>query len=237
MPVSEPYKAIFVHIPKTGGTSIEFALGMHGAITDIGIQPYQKQQKDYHTLFGKGLQHLTAVEIFYIISTRSNKRFSASGIYLKILRLLNLKIIIHELQKISKDYYVFTIVRNPYDRLVSQLAWSEGKWFEGKQLEIDLFRESTKRIFSRPPNRIPERLKPQYTYIFFKENKLVDDVYHYEDFKAVSTRLNTRFNLHVEIPLRMKSYHLPWEEYYNEELKEMVSDYYHKDFKLFGYEK
>ena len=143
MPISEKYKTIFIHIPKTGGTSVESALGMHGNKTDVGIHPYQNQRRNYPTLFGKGLQHLTAREIFYLLARRSKARNSALRSCLKIINWM--KSIYTEPQiiykNIRKEYYVFTIVRNPYDRLVSQMAWSEGKWVEGRQLEADIFKE------------------------------------------------------------------------------------------------
>ena len=36
MPISYKHNCIFVHIPKCAGTSIEFALGMHGDPKNIG---------------------------------------------------------------------------------------------------------------------------------------------------------------------------------------------------------
>ena len=54
MPISSDYNCIFVHIPKTAGTSIEAALGMHGDLKKIGILPNPDQKKDTSLLFGNG---------------------------------------------------------------------------------------------------------------------------------------------------------------------------------------
>lgn len=63
MPISSKYNCIFVHIPKTAGTSIEAALGMHGDLKTIGILPQTNQKKDTSRLFGDYLQHYTAMQI------------------------------------------------------------------------------------------------------------------------------------------------------------------------------
>ncbi len=63
MPISSDYNCIFVHIPKTAGTSIEAALGMHGDIKTIGVLPQTNQKKDTSLLFGDYLQHYTAMQI------------------------------------------------------------------------------------------------------------------------------------------------------------------------------
>lgn len=63
MPISHKHKCIFVHIPKTAGTSIEAALGMHGDKPNIGVIPYLNQEEDRYHFFGKNLQHYTALQI------------------------------------------------------------------------------------------------------------------------------------------------------------------------------
>ena len=63
MPISHKHNCIFIHIPKTAGTSIEASLGMHGDLDYVGIKPYINQRKNQDTLFGVGLQHLTALQV------------------------------------------------------------------------------------------------------------------------------------------------------------------------------
>jgi hypothetical protein len=92
MPVSTQYNCVFVHIPKTGGTSIEKALGLFG----------EWQKEDKKKLFGL-IQSVNLIEKNYL----SN-----------FLQHLSLQEIIQQ-QPIVKDYYTFSFVRNPWDRMVS----------------------------------------------------------------------------------------------------------------------
>jgi hypothetical protein len=63
MPISIPHKCIFVHIPKTGGTSMEYALGMHGNEKTIGIKKRSNRDLIQDCIFGQGQQHKAIEEI------------------------------------------------------------------------------------------------------------------------------------------------------------------------------
>ena len=88
MPISHKHRCIFVHIPKTGGTSVEQALGI-GKIDHDAMRSHD-------------------IEIFDKISY-APQHFTAS--------------MLKEHEKIKEhwfDYYRFSIVRNPYERVLSE---------------------------------------------------------------------------------------------------------------------
>jgi hypothetical protein len=91
MPISHKEKIIFIHIPKTGGGSVEKTLNIWGSDNNGSLIP------DYNILYGlaenKLLHHLTFREILDL----TKKKF--------------------------KDYKVFSFVRNPYDKIVSEFLW------------------------------------------------------------------------------------------------------------------
>jgi len=207
MPISSKHKIIFVHIPKTAGTSIEYLLDMHGCKKDIGINRYLDQEPDFEHLFGSGLQHLSAKEIEKIIG-----------------------------QKIFKEYFKFSIIRNPYDRLISYFAWLDGKWVNNKMLTKENFYKylNEYRLLNYIPfyNNFP---KPQYKYLYIKKKLAVDFIIRYERLEEGIKEISSKIGLNINLPLRMKSFHMNYREYYNFNTVNIVRRLYYKDFKLFNY--
>lgn len=241
MPVSENHKTIFIHIPKTGGTSVEFVLGMHGDRSTVGLTPYLNQKKNYRTLFGGGLQHLNCSEVLHILNRRYDKTghpLNAAGRIFSRLRSPFLPAPgMDDFGHILEKYYIFSIVRNPYDRLVSEIAWSGGKWKNQDTLKAETFRREVTGLFASGKKKIPGRYRSQYTYIMIGDINPVHDIFRFEDFKAIGMKIREKFRIDIELPHRMKSRHRPWEEYYDTALREMVYHFYHKDFETFGYDR
>ena len=90
MPISHEHKCIFVHIPKAGGTSIEFALDM--------------RRKDHNTFFG-------FADPDYV------KKHALSSNFLQHLKLQELSSLLPA--KVFSNYFKFAFVRNPWDRVLS----------------------------------------------------------------------------------------------------------------------
>ena len=213
MPVSHTHRTIFVHIPKTAGTSVEAALGMHGLKEDVGVKPYFNQTLDREHLYGRDAQHLTAE---------------------------GLKA---ELNGVFDAYFKFAVVRNPWDRLVSTCAWSDQKWFKGQELMSREFERAVRQLYaaSRDPKAAQALLKsthfkPQFLYIVDRELRpMVDYVGRYESLAEAWAYISSRLNLGVPLAGRMKSHHRPYQEYYSDETRAMVGEVYSRDISMFGY--
>jgi hypothetical protein len=217
MPVSHTHKTIFVHIPKTAGTSVEAVLGMHGVKKDIGLVPYFNQELDHEHLYGGPLQHMTAQAIRTVLNNESA----------------------------FQSYFKFTVVRNPWDRLVSALAWTGQKWARGEELTRADFEQQVAeayRLFvaatrAGTPAALPNYLYPQCLFVLDDEQKLlVDFVAKYERLSADWRVIRARLGLTTELPLRMKSHHRDYREYYSAQTRAMVAEMYAPDIKLFAYE-
>jgi hypothetical protein len=209
MPVSDEYECIYVHIPKCAGTSIEFVLGMHGQETDIGISPFDSNSFEGGNLFGKMQQHYT---IQQIIKSIDRHRFDS--------------------------YYKFAFVRNPWDRLVSYVAWLDGKWAREEALADNEFRPFVLRLFERWERGEPlGPLRPQLDYLTDAQGSLaVDFVGRVEnvesDWEEVKGAVGKRL---PDLPRRMKSTHAHYSSHYDSELRELCSRIYADDVNTFGY--
>ncbi len=206
MPVSHKHKVIFIHIPKTAGTSVEFVFGMHDELQDIGIRPYLNQKKNLNMLFGKELQHLKAKKIKKIIGPET-----------------------------FNEYYKFSIVRNPYDRLVSYFAWLHGKWANKEELDKKTFSELFYRFNKGSilkKTRLPE---PQYKFIYIDNHLVTDRVIKFEEIDQSAEILLQHFGINEKLPVRMKSFHKNYPFYFDKNMTGIVRKYYKKDFELFEY--
>ncbi len=106
MIISASRRYIFVHIPKTGGTALALALEGRARPDDILLGDTPKAQRRRHRV--KGLQargrlwkHATLADIDGLVS--------------------------HD--QIAESF-CFTLVRNPWDRMVSYFHWLRGQRFD-----------------------------------------------------------------------------------------------------------
>jgi chondroitin 4-sulfotransferase 11 len=215
MPVSHSHKTIFVHIPKTAGTSIEAVLGMHGDKQDIGVVPYFNQKLDHEHLYGRQMQHMTAQAIRTVLNNDA----------------------------LFDSYFKFAVVRNPWDRLVSALAWTDQKWVRGEELTVSGFDTQVRQLHDllltarTEPVQLPHYLYPQSLYIFdVARRPLVNFIGRYENLATDWRVICGKLGLSIELPARMKSHHRDYREYYSPESRQRVADMYALDINLFQYE-
>ncbi len=215
MPVSHPHGCVFVHIPKTAGSSIEHALGMHGSIETIGIEPYLDQRMNEQTLFGAGAQHYTAAQIEQVVGVAA-----------------------------VASYFKFSFVRNPWDRMVSAASWAtsrrgEANWHRGVELDRDELDAAVNRQLAlrADGHELELHFREQAPFLCDADgHALVDYVGRFETLEADWRTVCEALGVDMPLERRMGSTHRCYREYYSAESRQRVGDLYAEDCERFGYE-
>jgi hypothetical protein len=142
------------------------------------------------------------------------------------------------------SYFKFTVVRNPWDRLVSAFQFlkaggfnaEDRNWSSGELGQFNDFDQFVKGWLNKENIWKWHHFRPQYHYILERRGKVQLDFIGFlenleEDFRYIAERLGLDCRLqHVN-----KSEHNDYRDYYNEETMRIVADVYDTDIKLLGY--
>jgi hypothetical protein len=201
MPISREYKAAFVHVPRTGGSSIEKALGIMGVNNEGSQRPSAEILYGIHQ--GVALQHLPAREI----------------------------------KKFVPDYFTFSFVRNPFDRVVSEYFYRQDQ-----QPEMD-FKSF---LFSVV---LPERQGYFERHIFSdhyfdqiqfltdeRGHTLVDFVGRFENLEKDFNKICRMIGQDLKLPHMGKTIRRSYRDYYDHESIDLVSQVYQRDLRAFHYQ-
>ena len=206
MPYYKAINLLFIHIPKTGGTSVEY---------------YLKQRHD-QTLYSTGVDNHILFEKFKINTSLQHLTYKNICKYKNILDV-----------DLNKDLKIITIVRNPYDRIISDLFFLN--LIEENTTSDSVYKIIKKYIYNdcHDNHNIPqyeflidenEKIIPKL--IIFKTESLTEDLqkYGFADFD-----LNFHKN---KLNIKKEKYN----NYLNDDSIKLVNKFYKKDFELFNYE-
>jgi hypothetical protein len=141
-------------------------------------------------------------------------------------------------------YFKFTIVRNPWDRLVSAIAWTDQKWARGVALTPAEFDQQVHMIYralqlqGNPACTVdlPAFLYPQHLFVLGQDRSLmVDYVARYETLSDDWRAIGEKLGVGGDLPMRMKSHHGDYRKYYTDETRRMVGEIYAEDVRAFQY--
>lgn len=198
-------KFIFIHIQKTAGRSVRYALRPHCYTKGqeltrffdplrvrLGMQPSEFPKSRYSKLRG----HPTAEEYVNVMG---------DSFY---------------------DYFRFTFVRNPFDRLISFYNWLRR---DGAIDAREGFADFVRRICQG------ELLLPQSDHIFDKSGQsLVNFIGYVERIEADFQTITSRLNLDLKLPHVNKSAR-KYCQYFDERSLEIAQTYYRADLVKFNY--
>ena len=206
--ISYSRKFIFVHVPKTGGSAIEATLFPN--LKPCVRRLYGGCNDKQRERYGIGLlQHLTADHIREEVG-----------------------------EDIFKSFFKFAVVRNPWDKLVSEYAYISNTSRE-KYIIKRLGLSTAGVSFSEFAEAV---CKSNFvnTHLFTQSLMVGDSL----DFIGKFENLQEDFNIvcdKIGIPRQElthinKSQHKHYTEYYDDETREIVAEKYSKDIECFGYE-
>lgn len=195
--ISREHKFIFIHIPKTGGTSIEQALKakVKGASKHRTVTDYENQLKS-------------------------------------------------DIEK----YFLFSVIRNPWDKLVSYWKYRQGKSWAPIDGKIKDFNTWLEFMLSLDLNNLKGKtancnlsdlrtaLDLQFNCLVNAKNNINVDLIRFEnlqeDFDIVCDKIGIP---QQQLPHKNKGKHKHYTEYYDNETRQIVAEKYAKDIEHFGY--
>jgi len=193
--ISRKYKCIFIHIPKTAGTSIENIL------------------RDRECPVAAGSTHFKML-------------------YYK-----------NKFPKEYKSYLKFSIVRNPWERLVSGFSYFQRggngspQDKQKKKLFGDDFKYFTRNIDTFDELEDTHFIQPQYEYLYIDGDLKVDHLIRFERMDEDYRLLRKRLGLQIKDLYKIRATkHKHYTDLYDEETRQTVAEKYAKDIEYFGYE-
>ena len=132
-------------------------------------------------------------------------------------------------------YHKFAIVRNPWDKAVSQYRHMQRRpdlrAFVGMRAD-DGFRTYL-RLIARTPH---VQWRPQHAFVCGEDGTLlVDELGRFETFERDVARIFRRFGFDAEVPHLNASDRGPLGRYYDEETLALVGELYREDVERFSY--
>lgn len=137
---------------------------------------------------------------------------------------------------IFAKYFKFAIVRNPWDKAVSQYSYMQHRKDLRKYIGMGK-RDSFKKYLYLIKHKTHVQWDHQYKFVFDNNGDLmVDFLGRFENFEQDLNYILTHLNIRGrKIPHKKKTNHLPYPEYYDSESLEMINEFYKMDIQLFGY--
>jgi hypothetical protein len=203
--ISEKFRVVFVHIPRTGGQSIERVFLNKSGLTWATRAPLLLRRTMKPGLEPERLAHLYARE-YYELGYLTRSTF--------------------------ESYFKFSIVRNPWERLVSEYRFN----YQGLSISFDDF---LFRLF--PPEGLSDarrHVEPQCRFLFDRDGTcLVDKILRMD-------RLNDQagdmffsiFQENISLPWFNASYdRTDYRKIYSKKSIEFVDEFYKEDIEQFGF--
>jgi hypothetical protein len=209
--ISHKHKCIFIHIPKTAGSSVNLSIS--------DGEKFDWKTPNYQYLYGwcpKRKLHLQHATAFQLLDTE----------------------LITQTQ--WNEYYKFSFVRNPWDRAYSDYNWiMKDSSIEGSFEDYILKKGPFTEIFNNKDKKEyrGDHLLKQTDFFNLQGDYTLDFMGRFEsfnaDFKKIKRALKIKQNenFHEKKSTKQTSYR----DFYNTEFKKLVEANYNRDIKELNY--
>ncbi|HCQ64285.1 MAG TPA: Type II secretory pathway, pullulanase PulA [Rhodobacteraceae bacterium] len=213
MILSRGRRYIFVHAPKTGGTSLALALEARAMADDIMLGDTPKAKKRRRRLegvqaSGRLWKHSMLTDLYGLVTQEEIERF-----------------------------FVFTLVRNPWDRMVSYYHWLRAQSFDHPA--VGLAKAHDFGAFLRqPPIRDSIHAAPYGRYVSDAAGVERADLYirlEYLMADLAPLEAHLGFRLGPVAHVNQSNRGRDWRAYYGDSEAEIVAELCETDIKRFGY--
>lgn len=212
MPYFKNQNLLFIHIPKTGGSSLELYFAykyntpLNAKSLFMGLPNNTKVNDTFE--HGVALQHQTYNSIY------DNRKS------------LNIQI--------NEDTKIITIVRNPYTRIISDLFYYK---LIGPDANPQNVNETIKMYLEGKFGKLDNHPIPQYKFLIDENDILIPNLIIMKTENLVDDmKMNgyENFNVFNNVGQHSKKNYM---NYLNKDSIDLINNFYDKDFTLFGYEK
>ncbi|MAH48562.1 hypothetical protein CMI37_22240 [Candidatus Pacearchaeota archaeon] len=201
-------KAVFIHVAKCAGTSINYEL--------------RNEQSIFYYAANCARPKKTSAQKNKKPKKRRRPEKKLSGK--------------RRISDFDESYYSFGFVRNPFERMVSawKCPWVGKPWCQSF-LDFLYYIDKTDNEFAK--SHVWSYLDPRQSLFNPDGTQRASFIGRYErlqeDFDSVCSNISIKQR---KLPHLNKREHKPYQEYYNEESTSIVSERYKEDLKYFDYE-
>ena len=223
MIISHTHRYIFIKSEKTAGTSVEAALsqrcGESDMVTPLGDYWFNRDER------GKWVHSAMNAEGFFQHDPAAEVRRKVPA-------------------EVWRDYFKFSITRNPWDRVVSDFSWQARNrpelqparhWYHKLGVPFDEF-EQTRRMFH---GFVAGDWKTNDRFYLLDDELCVDFVVRYErltdDLGEVCRRVGLPPITLPRLKAGLRKEGRSYRDYYDEASKVIVAERHKNDIRLFGY--